>query len=223
MQDDLIGKSVPRIDGVEKVTGSATYTPDMKLPGMLYAKMLLSPHPHARIVKIETGSARALAGVKAVLTGKDLPYRLGLYMVDKPILADGKTRYFGEPVAAVAAVSEDIAREAVELIEVEYEVLQPVLDAKKALAPDSPLVHEFLHTYDCVKGVFCPVERTNIANDFRLKKGDPEGGFAASDRVIENEFYVPQVQHVPMETHCSIAHYKPLVYCAHYNNSLRSE
>lgn len=209
MHDDLIGKSVPRIDGVEKVTGSAVYTQDMTLPGMLYAKMLLSPHPHAKIVSVNTAGARALPGVKAVLTGADLPYRVGLYMVDKPILADGKTRYFGEPVAAVAAVTEDIAREAIDLIEVEYEILEPVLDARKALQKDSPLVHEFLHTYDCVKGVFCPVEKTNIANDFKLKKGDPEGGFARSDKIIEKEFYVPQVQHVPMETHCSIAHYKP--------------
>ncbi len=209
MPDDLIGKSVPRIDGVEKVTGSAVYTDDMSLPGMLHAKMLLSPHPHARIVGIDTAGARAAPGVKAVLTGADLPYRVGLYMVDKPILADGKTRYAGEPVAAVAAVSEDAAREAVDLIDVEYELLEPVLDARRALEKDSPLVHEYLHTYDCVKGVFCPVERTNIANRFRLRKGDVEAGFAASDKVIENEFYVPQVQHVPMETHSSIAHYKP--------------
>jgi CO/xanthine dehydrogenase Mo-binding subunit len=209
MQDDLIGESVARIDGVEKVTGSAVYTSDIKLPGMLYARMLLSPHPHARIIRINIDKARALQGVKAVLTGADLPYRVGLYMVDKPILADGKTRYHGEPVAAVAAVTEDIAREAVDLVEVEYEVLEPVLDARKALEPASPLVHEFLHTYDCVKGVFCPVEKSNIANHFKLRKGDVEGGLAGSDRVFENEFYVPQVQHVPMETHCSIAHYKP--------------
>jgi CO/xanthine dehydrogenase Mo-binding subunit len=209
MVDDLIGKSIPRIDGVEKVTGSAVYTADMKLPGMLYAAMLLSPHPHARIVRVKTDEARSLPGVKAVLTGADLPYRVGLYMVDKPILADGKVRYHGEPVAAVAAVTEDIAREAVRLIEVEYEMLEPVLDARKALEPGSPLVHEFLHTYDCVKGVFCPVEKTNIANNFKLRKGDAEKGFARSDRIVENEFYVPQVQHVPMETHSSIAHYKP--------------
>ena len=209
MYDDLIGKSIPRIDGVEKVTGSATYTPDMKLPGMLYAKMLLSPHPHAKIVRIDTDRARALPGVKAVLTGEDLPYRVGLYMVDKPILAAGKTRYHGEPVVAVAAVSEDLAREAVSLVEVEYEVLEPVLDANEALKPGSPLVHEFLHTYECVKGVFCPVEKTNIANRFRLRKGDLKSGFSQSRKVIENQFYVPQVQHVPLETHCSIAHYKP--------------
>lgn len=209
MQNDLIGRSVTRIDGVEKVTGSAVYTSDMKLPGMLYARMLLSRHPHARIVRIDVEKARTLPGVKAVLTGADLPYRVGLYMVDKPILADGKTRYHGEPVAAVAAVTEDIACEAVDLIEVEYEVLEPVLDARKALEPASPLVHEFLHTYDCVKGVFCPVEKSNIANHFKLRKGDVERGLAGSDRVFENEFYVPQVQHVPMETHCSIAHHKP--------------
>jgi CO/xanthine dehydrogenase Mo-binding subunit len=209
MKHDLIGKSIPRIDGFEKVTGSAVYTPDMKVPGMLYARMLLSPHPHARIARIDVERAQALPGVAAVLTGSDLPYRVGLYMVDKPILADGKTRYYGEPVAAVAAATEEIAREAVSLIDVEYELLEPVLDAREALLEGSPLVHEFLHTYDCVKGVFCPVEHTNIANKFKLRKGDVEKGFAESYKVVENEFYVPQVQHVPMETHCSIGHWKP--------------
>jgi CO/xanthine dehydrogenase Mo-binding subunit len=208
MNDDLIGKSVPRIDGAEKVTGSAVYAADMKVPGMLYAKMLLSPHAHAKIVSVDIDKARSLPGVRAVLTGKDLPYRVGLYMVDKPVLADGKVRYHGEPVAAVAAVTEEVAAEAVSLIDVDYEMLEPVSDARKALEPESPLVHELLHTYECIRGVFCPVEGTNIANHFRLKKGDVEGGFKKSDRVIENEFYVPQVQHVPLETHASIAHWK---------------
>ncbi len=209
MRDDLIGKSVPRIDGPEKVTGSATFTADMKLPGMLYARMLLSPHAHARILSIDTDKARQLPGVKAVLTGKDLPYRVGLYMVDKPILADGKARYCGEPVAAVAATSEEIALEAVSLIKVDYEVLEPVLDAREALKPGAPLVHEFLHTYECVKGVFCPIEHTNVANHFRLRKGDVEEGFRKSHKVIENTFYAPQVQHAPLETHATIAHWKP--------------
>ncbi|HVP56807.1 MAG TPA: molybdopterin cofactor-binding domain-containing protein, partial [bacterium] len=207
--ESLIGKSVPRIDGPEKVTGSATFTADMKLPGMLYARMLLSPHAHAKIVSIDTTQAAALPGVKAVLVGKDLPYRVGLYMVDKPILADGKTRYCGEPVAAVAATTEEIALEAVSLIKVGYEPLEPVLDAREALKPGSPLVHEFLHTYDCVKGVFCPIEHTNVANHFRLRKGDVEEGFRKSDRVIENTFYAPQVQHAPLETHATIAHWQP--------------
>jgi CO/xanthine dehydrogenase Mo-binding subunit len=209
MADDLIGKSIPRIDGVEKVTGSAVYTADMKLPGMLYARMLLSPHAHARIVSINTEKARQLPGVKAVLIGQELPYRVGLYMIDKPILASEKVRYFGEPVAAVAALTEDIAHEAIGLIEVEYEMLEPVLDARRALEPDSPLVHEQLHTYECVKGVFCPMGGTNIANKFQLRKGDVEAGFKQCDKVIENEFYAPQVQHVPLETHSSIGHWKP--------------
>ncbi|MFH1221080.1 MAG: xanthine dehydrogenase family protein molybdopterin-binding subunit [Candidatus Eisenbacteria bacterium] len=209
MKDDLIGKSVPRIDGVEKVTGSATFTADIKLPGMLYAKMLLSPHAHAKIVSIDIERAKGVPGVKAVLTGKDLPYRVGLYMVDKPILADGKVRYCGEPVAAVAATSEEVAQEAVSLIKVKYEVLEPVLDAREAIKPEAPLVHEFLHTYDCVKGVFCPIHHTNVANHFRLRKGDVEAGFAKSHKAIENTFYAPQVQHAPLETHASIGHWKP--------------
>jgi CO/xanthine dehydrogenase Mo-binding subunit len=209
MTDDLIGKSIPRIDGFEKAAGRATYTDDMSLAGMLHARMLLSPHAHARIVKIDVSRAMTVPGVKAVLTGRDLPYRVGLYMVDKPVLADGKVRYFGEPVAAVAATTEENAREAVGLIEVEYEPLEPVLDARKALEEDSPLVHELLHTYDCIRGVFCPIARSNIANHFKLRKGDIEAGFAASDRVFENHFYAPQVQHVPMETHATIAHWSP--------------
>ncbi|MFZ1946136.1 MAG: xanthine dehydrogenase family protein molybdopterin-binding subunit, partial [bacterium] len=207
--EDLIGKSVPRVDGVEMVTGSATFTADMSLPGMLHARMLLSPHAHAKILGIDVERARRLPGVKAVLTGKDLPYRVGLYMVDKPILADGKARYCGEPVAAVAATSEETAREALGLIKVDYEVLTPVLDAREALKPDSPLVHEFLHTYECVKGVFCPIEHTNVANHFRLRKGDVEEGFRKSHKVIENTFYAPQVQHAPLETHATIARWKP--------------
>jgi CO/xanthine dehydrogenase Mo-binding subunit len=208
MNDDLIGKSVPRIDGFEKATGAATYTADIKFPGMLYAKMLLSPHAHARIVKVDTGHAAGLPGVKAVLTGQELPYRVGLYMVDKPVLADAKVRYFGEPVAAVAATDEEVAQQAVDLIGVDYEPLEPVLDAVKALEPESPLVHEMLHTYDCVKGVFCPIASSNIANHFKLRKGDVEAGLSKSAHVFENRFYIPQVQHVPMETHATVAHWK---------------
>ncbi|HEC82944.1 MAG TPA: xanthine dehydrogenase family protein molybdopterin-binding subunit, partial [Firmicutes bacterium] len=182
---------------------------DMKMPGMLYARMLLSPHPHAKILSINIEKAKRVPGVKAVLAGSDLPYRIGLYMVDKPILAQTKVRYEGEPVAAVAATSEDAAIEAVSLIEVEYEPLKPVTDAREALKPDAPLVHEDLHTYKYVKGVFFPVPHTNIANHFKLRKGDVEEGFKKSDRIIENEFYAPQVQHVPLETHATIAHWKP--------------
>ncbi len=209
MNDDLIGASIPRIDGIEKVTGSAVYAADMKMPGMLYAKMLLSPHAHATIVGVNVERARKVPGVRAVLVGKDLPYRIGLYMVDKPVLADRKVRYHGEPVAAVAATSEEAATEAIDLIEVEYEPLEAVTDAREALKPDAPLVHEDLHEYKYVKGVFFPVPHTNIANHFKLRKGDVEEGFRRSYRIIENQFYAPQVQHVPLETHATIAHWKP--------------
>ena len=209
VSEGLIGKSVPRIDGFEKATGSALYTDDMGLPGMLFGRMLVSPHAHAHITRIDVSRAQALPGVKAVLTGRELPYRVGLYMVDKPILASEKVRYFGEPVAAVAAVSEEIALDALDLIDVEYDPLEPVLDARKALEPDSPLVHEMLHTYDCIKGVFCPLAKTNVANHFKLRKGDVEAAFGRCERIFENRFYAPQVQHVPMETHATIAHWKP--------------
>lgn len=200
----LIGAGIPRIDGIEKVTGEALYVHDLKVQGMLYAKLKTSPYAHARIKRIDTSKARALPGVKAVLTGQDVPYKLGLYMIDRPVLAVGKVRYFGEPVAAVAAVDLDTAQEAVDLIEVEYEPLPAVLDVEEAIKEDAPLVHEDLGTYSWIKGVYFPKPGTNIANHFKVRKGDIEAGFAKSDLIVENKFYQPQVFHVPLETHVTI-------------------
>ncbi|MDN5312062.1 MAG: hypothetical protein PWQ68_1035 [Thermoanaerobacteraceae bacterium] len=209
MNESYIGKSIPRIESVDKVTGSARYVHDMKLPGMLYARILTSPHAHAKICSIDTSRAEKLPGVKAVLTGPELPYKLGLYLVDKDILAKDKVRYQGEAVAAVAAVSEEIAEEAVRLIKVEYEPLPAVFDPVEALKEDAPLVHEELGSYSFMKGVFNPRPNTNIANHFKLRKGDVEKGFQESYRIFENEFRMPQVQHVPMETHAVIAEWLP--------------
>lgn len=142
--------------------------------------------------------------MKAVLTGKDIPYKLGLYLIDRPVLAVDKVRYYGEPVAAVAAVDEDTAEAAVDLIEVEYEPLTPVLDVEDALKEDTPLIHEDLGSYRWIKELFSPVPGTNIANHFKIRKGDVEAGFARSDLIVENTFYQPQVLHVPLETHVSI-------------------
>lgn len=208
MSEGLIGKGVPRIESFEKVTGTARFVGDMDLPGMLHGRMLLSPHAHARIVRIDTSKAESLDGVAAVLVGEELPYRLGLYMVDKPVLASGKVRHHGEVVAAVAAVSEEIAARAADLIEVTYEPLAAVFDPVEAVKPDAPLVHEDLHTYHTIKGVFFPRPHTNIANHARLRKGDVEEGFAAADAIVENEFSLPQVAHVPLETHRTVAHWK---------------
>lgn len=205
MSKTYIGESIPRMESFEKVTGSAQYVHDMVLPGMLYAKILTSPHAHASIARIDTGEAERLTGVKAVLIGAELPYKLGLYLIDKDILAKGKVRYQGEPVAAVAAESEEIARKAVELIKVEYQPLDPVFDPLDAMKEGTPLVHEDLGSYEYMKGVFNPVPGTNIANHFKLRKGNVEKAFEESYRIFENQYSMPQVNHVPMETHAAIA------------------
>jgi len=204
-----VGRSIQREDGIAKATGSATFVHDLFLPGMLHAAILTSPHARARITRIDTSAASALPGVRAVLTGEDLDYLLGLYMRDKPILARGEVRYQGEPVAAVAADSLDAARRACDAIEVTYEPLDPLLDTEQALAEGAPLVHEALHTYQYMKGVFSPVPKTNIAHHQKIRQGDVEAGLAAADVVIEERFDNPPVPHVPMETHAVVARALP--------------
>lgn len=200
----FVGTSVKRVDGVKKVTGSLKYVDDMKLPRMLYAAVLRSPHPHARIVSIDTTEAKALRGVKDVIDGRDYSKRGGLYLEDKNFLAVGKVRYRGEAVAAVSAETQEIAEEAARLIKVEYELLPPVINAVEGMKPDAPLVHPDLGDYHYAP-VFFPKAGTNISNHYKLRKGNVEAGFAEADFVTENDFYVPHVQHVPIENHSAIA------------------
>jgi CO/xanthine dehydrogenase Mo-binding subunit len=201
------------IDARERVTGRVPYTINVELPGMLHAKLLRSDSPHARIVRIDVSRARALPGVLAVLTGEDVVARsdiqpkFGPILRDQPILAIGKVRYVGEPVAAVAAVNPDIAQDALDLIEVEYEELPAVFSLDDALADDAQVVHEepphpgptfadiILHTGS----------GTNLCNHFKLRKGDVEAGFAEAVHVFEDVFTSPAVQHVPLETHAAVA------------------
>ena len=204
----MIGKSVNRIKALEKVTGSATFVHDMELQGMLHAKMKLSPHAHAKIVNIDSSEAEKLPGVWTVLTGKDLPYKVGLYLVDKDILAVDKVRYQGEPVVAVAAETEEIAEKAIELIDIEYEKLEAALDVKEAVKEDAPLVHENLGELESAP-VFFPKPGTNIAHHTKIRKGDIEKGFEEADYIIENEFELPMVDHTALETHTSIAKWMP--------------
>jgi CO/xanthine dehydrogenase Mo-binding subunit len=211
MFDDLkpealryVGKSEKKVDDIEKLTGEAVYVSDMKFPGMLYAQVKKSPHARARIKNIDTGKAKAIPGVRAVITGEELAYRLGLYVVDKFILAKGEVRHYGEAVAAVAADTPEIARAAVEAIIVDYEALPPVLHHMDALKPDAPLVHPDLGSYSYVAAAFTPKPGTNIANHTKLRKGDMDKGFAESEWIIEREYSCPSVQHVPMETHVAI-------------------
>ncbi len=203
-----VGKGLKRIDGIEKATGDALYVSDMFLHGMLHAKVKASPFASARIKKIDTSRAEKLPGVRAILTGADLNYRVGLYIVDKYILAKDIVRHQGEAVAAVAADTEEIAKAAVDLIEVEYEELEPVLDPLKAIQTDAPLVHPDLGKYSYVEAAFTPVPGTNIANHTKLRKGDIEKGFKEADYIFEREYSNPSVQHVPMETHVSIAQWQ---------------
>lgn len=206
---NCVGKGVERVDTLEKLTGGALYAGDMILPGMLHAKVLKSPHAKARIVKIDTRKALEVPGVRAILTGDELDYRVGLYLVDKYILAKGVVRHYGEAVAAVAADTLIAAEKAVGLIEVQYEVMKPVLDPVQGLEKDAPLVHPDLGKYDYIKDVFTPVPGTNIANHTKLRKGDVEKGFSEADFILERTYTNPNVQHVPMETHGSIGQWQP--------------
>jgi len=203
-----VGHNPARQEAPDKLTGAAVFVSDMTLPGMLYAQVKKSPHARAKIRRIDVSRAARLPGVRAILTGRDLDYRIGLYVVDKDILAKGVVRHYGEAVAAVAADTLAIAREAADLIEVDYEVLPGILNHMDALKEGAPLVHPDLGAYDYVKAVFSPQPGTNIANLSKCRKGDVEKGFAEAAWIVEREYTNPSVQHVPMETHVAIAQWK---------------
>ena len=174
---------------------------------MLYAQVKQSPHARARILRVDASKAEALPGVRAVLVGSELDYRLGLYVVDKDILAKKEVRHYGEAVAAIAADSLEIAREAVELIAVDYEPLPPVLnhmDARSRALLSSIPISDPTHYVP----VFSPQAGTNIPNLSKLRKGDVDKGFAESEWIVEREYTNPSVQHVPMETHVAIVEWK---------------
>ena len=201
----LIGASMPRNDAFEKVTGTAIYTDDIQFGGkLLYARVKRSPYPHALIKKVDVSKAKALPGVKAVITGAEFPKKIGLYLKDKNILAIDRVRFIGEGVAAVAAISNEIAMKALELIDVEYEELEPVFDPEFGASKEAPLIHPNLGDYDVPNFIF-PEPGTNIANHFKIKKGDVESSWAKCAYVVERKFKVPHIQHVPIEPHVAIA------------------
>lgn len=197
-----VGKSISRVDTLAKVTGEAGYTADVMLPGMLYGKALRSPFPHARIVRINTRRAECLPGVKAVITARDIPDMLiGLKLQDMPIMARDRVRYAGEKVAAVAAVDEETAIEALGLIEVEYEELPTVTDMEEAMQDGAVLLHENLHTYN---GLPAPVRDTNVHAHEVFAKGDAAEGFARADVVFEHTFRTPVVHQGYLEPHAAL-------------------
>jgi len=199
-----MGESLTRVDAVEKVTGSARYVADLRLPHMLHMKVLRSPHGHARIVGLETGPAEKMPGVAAVVTGQGEGILLGSCIFDQPPLAVDRVRYAGEPVAAVLAVTAEAAQEALERIEADYDPLPAVLDPRRAMADDAPLIHPDLETYRHAAS-FHPRPGTNIFHHYRLRKGSVEEGFRQADEVVENHFSFPHIAHAQLEPHGSIA------------------
>ena len=208
MKEKIVGQKVPQLDSWLKVTGTLRYSFDISLPGMLYAKLVTSKYPHARIKSIDYSDALKVPGVVAVATGKDFPYRLGIYVSDRDVLAIDKVRWVGHPVAAVVAADLSAAEEAAEKVSVDYEPLEPVLDVEKALEKDAPLVHEKLGEYSVFPG-FKPIPGTNIANEFLLIKGDVEKGFKESHIVLEETFKLPQISHVTMEVQNVLGYWRP--------------
>jgi xanthine dehydrogenase molybdenum-binding subunit len=192
----VVGTRPIRHDGVDKVTGRALYGADIRLPGMLYGKVLRSPHAHARILRIDTSKAEALPGVRAVVTAKDLPPvedriqdlgegAINLRYLKDNVLATTKALYKGHAIAAVAAVDVHVAEEALKLIEVEYEVLPAVTDVREAMKEDAPLLHEQLRSQWLGEVAARP---SNIARHFRHEKGNVEEGFRQADVIVEREF-----------------------------------
>jgi CO/xanthine dehydrogenase Mo-binding subunit len=208
------GKSLPVIDASARVRGSIEFVLDLELPRMAFGRIVRSPHPHARLIGIDASRARALPGVVAVLTGEDLPHalrerRYGRFFLDQSVLAVDRVRYIGEPVAAVAAISEDTAVEACGLIEVDYEPLTAVFSVADALDPRAPVLHDPRPKLrDEVRDMIGdPTTTTNLCSYFKLRHGSVEQGFAESDFIVEDTFDSPAVQHVPLEPHVSVARY----------------
>ena len=193
----VVGKRLPRADAVAKVKGEVNFASDIQLPRMLHAKFLRSPYAHARIISIDTTKAEALPGVKAVLTHKNVP-KVHAYAVSIPshqrfeYLLDETVHYAGEEVAAVAAVTKEIAEEALELIELEYEVLPAVFDKEEAMKPGAPLVHPELGT----NLAQCP---RSVNGMLPLEYGDVEKGFAEADYIIEGIYESPLQHNVSPE------------------------
>jgi carbon-monoxide dehydrogenase large subunit len=199
-----VGKSVSRIDAYEKVTGSAVYADDMQFgPGLWYGRLVRSPRAHALVTGIDPSRALALPGVKAVVTGADTTKNIGLYLIDRPIFARDRVRYVGEPVAGVVATSEEIAEEAAQLVEVEYEELPAVFDPLQGAQLGAPLLHPDLGEYEVAPFIF-PQPGSNVSEHFKLRRGDVEAAWPQCAAIVEGEFRLPQIQHVPIEPHVAV-------------------
>src|SRR5256714_2992185 len=192
----VVGKPFRKVDARSKCVGQTKFADDISLPRMLYCKMLRSHIPHARILSIDTSKALALPGVLAVLTGKDLPIPYGILPVsqDEHALCTDRVRFIGDPVAAVAAIDEDTAFDAMNLIEVEYEKLQTITSIEEAIRIDEPRIQDY-------------GDGGNVHKKVHLEFGDLDEGFAEADLVREDVFFYEGNTHLPMEQHAAVAHF----------------
>ncbi len=195
----IVGARLPMLDAAQKVKGAALFTDDLVLPGMLYGKILRSPVPHARILNIDTSRAQKLPGVKGVVTGRDIPdrqYGIVPRAKDEYALAKNKVRYIGDDVAAVCAIDPEIAEEAIELIEVDYEELPAVFDPLDSIKDGAPEIHSGI--------------KHNTSFGIKKEFGDVAAAFAECDFVFEDTFYSQPVNHAPLEPHAALAQFDPL-------------
>lgn len=200
----FIGKDVVRIDGREKISGAAIYGDDIDFgASLLHAELVSSTEAHAIIINIDISEALKVPGVYKIFTGKDFPYKFGLYMKDRYIFAQDKVRFVGEQIAAVVARTPGAAKRAAALVKVEYEPLPAVLDQMEALADGATLLHPDLENYPHVPWFF-PKPKTNIAHWRKTRKGNLEAGFAQADFILEDTYTVPRYAHCAIETHVAI-------------------
>ena len=197
---DPVGKSVPRIDGLGMVTGQTKYAFDVAFPNMLIGKMLRSPHPHAKILSIDTTEAEKIPGVHAIITAKDthqIKFGSNEYFfphtIDQMAIEADRVRYVGDEFGAVAAVDEETADKAIKAIKVEYEKLPHVVDVEEAMKPDAPLIHESLN---------------NIAVILPVNFGNPDRALKEADYVREDKFYTPAAHQTAMEPHVCVGQYE---------------
>ena len=208
-----IGQSTIRPDGFDKVTGRANYGADLSLPGMIWGKILRSPHAHAIIKRLDTSRAEAFPGVLAVATHSDFPSvtdqaiesgegSLTLLDLARNVLAKDKVLYHGHAIVAIAAKTSAIAEQALALIDIEYEVLKPVMDVREAMAAGAPILHPDMFTQGLAEK---PTTASNVATRLEYKMGDIEAGFKDADVVVEREFYTPTAHQGYIEPHaCTV-------------------
>src|SRR5256714_4020052 len=195
---NVVGKPFRKVDARAKCTGQTKFADDIFLPRMLYCKILRTHEPHALIKNIDISKASALPGVISIITGKDLPIPYGILPVsqDEHALCIDKVRFIGDPVAAVAAIDEDVAFDAMNLIEVEYERLQTITSIEEGVMIDEPRIHEY-------------GDGGNVHKKVSLEFGDVDEGFADADLIREDTFFYEGNTHLPMEQHAAVAYFDP--------------